>query len=101
MSTIGKEAGKMSKAQTESFHTAFVTHDRVAEKEAWVCAARGRMRRAILYRKHAEDYERAGRLEDYRRCKAEAEKSAKRAWDALSLARLQKTYHETIKETAQ
>lgn len=83
----------MTIAFTESFHTPFVTRDHVAEKEAFVCAALGRMRRAIQYRKLAEEYAEVGRLTDYRRCVREAESSRKRAWDALSYARLEAAYH--------
>jgi hypothetical protein len=75
-----------------SFHTAFVTRDHVAEKNAWVRAARGRHRRFIGYRKWAEEAERVGRLEDYRRYSAEAKRQRAAAYEALSFARLEASY---------
>ena len=71
----------------------FVTADHVAEKVSWVAAARGRNRRALGYRRWATESELAGRLGDYRRYRDEAARQQKAAWDALSRARLEASYH--------
>lgn len=70
----------------------FVTRDHSAEKEAWVAAARGRSRRAVLYSKWAAMAERTGHLGDYRRYRDEARRQREAAWDALSFARLEASY---------
>lgn len=70
----------------------FVTRDHVAEKNAFVALARGRNRRAVTYRKWAEEAAEAGRLDDYRRYRDMAHKSRWQALNSLSFARLEAAY---------
>lgn len=70
----------------------FVTHDHVAEKIAFVALARGRNRRAVMYRKWAGEAEKAGDLDGYRRWSALSDKSRIDALNALSFARLEASH---------
>lgn len=72
--------------------TAFVTPDHAAEKAAFARLALGRSRRAVTYRKWAEDAARVGRMDDYRRFSEEAKRQRAGAWNALSFARLEASY---------
>lgn len=82
----------MSLALELEYSPPFVTRDHVAEKRAWVRAARGRHHRFLSYRKWAEEAASVGRLEDYRRYSAEAKRQREAAYEALSFARLEAAY---------
>lgn len=69
-----------------------VTPTRVAERDAWVRAARGRNRRAVQYRKWALESYKAGRMVDWNRYAKAARQQRQSALEALSHARLEATY---------
>lgn len=77
----------------QAFSQPFVTRDHVAEKNAFVRLARGRMRRAIGYRKWALEARAEGKRQMASEYNAESRRQIKRAWDAMSFARLEASYH--------
>lgn len=70
----------------------FVTPTRVAERDAWVRAARGRNHRMLTYRKWAREDYAAGNIGKAMQWAKEARKQRMSALNALSWARLEATY---------